>query len=159
MDISQNENRAEQVHRVMGLMMHNMRMHHMIVEKRIEGVCPGLHHSQHRLLMVLAKMGRTASQKDIAQALNVTPACVARALKSLSQKGLVVRSEGVQDGRCNEVSLSEKGAQLVQESHALFQTLDLEMYDCFTDEEIQQLQGLMERLNANLMAIEDPKSH
>lgn len=159
MDISQNENRAEQVHRVMGLTMHNMRMHHMIVEKRIEGVCPGLHHSQHRLLMVLAKMGRTASQKDIAQALNVTPACVARALKSLSQKGLVVRSEGAQDGRCNEVSLSEKGAQLVQESHALFQTLDLEMYDCFTDEEIQQLQGLMERLNANLMAIEDPKSH
>lgn len=159
MEISHNESRAEQIHRVMALTMHNMRMHHMIVEKRMEGVCPGLHHSQHRLLMVLAKMGRTASQKDIAQALNVTPACVARALKALSQKGLVTRQEGAQDGRCNEVCLSEKGAQLVEESHALFQALDLEMYDCFTDEEIQQLQGLMARLNANLMAIENPDSH
>ena len=35
------------------------------------------------------RMGRSASQKDIADALDVSPACVARTLKPLNAAGLV----------------------------------------------------------------------
>lgn len=149
-------NRAEMIHRVTGLTMHTMRLHHMIVEKRIEGLCGGIHHSQHRMLMSLAKMGRTASQKDIALAMNITPACVTRTLKSLSQSGLVERDEAARDGRRNEVCLTEEGAQIVAESRELFQKLDQEMYKGFSDEDIRQLTGLIERLNRNLSGMYAP---
>jgi len=154
MDIPNTKGRAEQIHRAMGLAMHNLRLHHMIVERRIEGVCPGIHHSQHRTLMFLSRAGKAASQKDIAQMMNVSPACVARTLKSLAQAGMIERDEALQDGRCNEVCLSGKGAEVVEESRALFQSLDLEMCAGFTDEEIMQLAGLMEKLNRNLTAME-----
>lgn len=150
MDTMESAGRAERIHRAMGLMMHAMRMHHRIVEKRIDGLCAGIHHSQHRMLMYLSKMGRAESQKDVAKVLNVTPACVARALKSLTAAGMVKRDEGAQDGRCNEVCLTEAGKKVVSESEALFQTLDLEMYAGFSDEEINTLTALMERLKANL---------
>ena len=156
MENQQEQSRAERIHLVMGQIMHNMRLHHRIVEKRMEGLCGGIHHSQHRMLMFLSKMGRTASQKDIAQAMNISPACVARTLKSLSQTGLIERVEAVKDGRCNEVCLSESGAKLVQDSHTLFQAMDTQMFEGFTDEELRQLSGLMERLNRNLMAMDVP---
>ena len=146
--------RAEQIHQAIGLAMHNLRLHHMIVERRIEGVCPGIHHSQHRTLMLLSRMGTAASQKELARKLNVTPACVARSLKSLVQSGMIERDEALQDGRCNEVCLSARGAEVVQESRQLFQELDLEMCAGFSDEEIAQLTALMEKLNKNLAAME-----
>ena len=155
MEIPDN-NRAEMIRSAMGLVMHTMRLHHRIVEKRIEGLCGGIHHSQHRMLMYLSRMGRTASQKDIAQAMNITPACVTRTLKSLSQSGMVERDEAARDGRRNEVCLTERGAQIVRESHELFQALDLEMYEGFSDEEIRQLTGLIERLNRNLSGMYAP---
>ena len=86
--------------------------------------------------------------------LNVTPACVARSLKSLAQNGMIERGEALQDGRCNEVCLSEKGSEVVQESQSLFQALDLAMCADFSDEEIAVLTSLMERLNKNLAAME-----
>lgn len=149
-----NKSRSEQIHKALGLAMHNMRLHHMIVERRIESVCPGLHHSQHRTLMFLSKMGTAASQKDLAQMMNVTPACVARSLKSLAQSGMIERDEALQDGRCNEVCLSARGAEVVQESIQLFQALDLEMCADFSDAEIAQLTALMEKLNKSLAAME-----
>ena len=156
MEIQHEQSRAGRIHRAMGLMMHNMRLHHRIVEKRMEGMCGGIHHSQHRMLMLLSKMGRTASQKDIARAMNISPACVARTLKALSRSGMVERAEAESDSRCNEVCLSQAGTQLVQDSHRLFQALDAEMYDGFTDEEIAQLTLLMEKLNRNLTGMGDP---
>ena len=41
------------------LLIHVMKQHHRIVERRVEGL--GVHHSQHRMLMRLSGMGRTAS--------------------------------------------------------------------------------------------------
>ena len=154
MEIQHEQSRAERIRHVMGMTMHNIRLHHQIVEKRVDGICNGIHHSQHRMLMCLSKLGKTASQKNIAQHMNISPACVARTLKALSQSGLVERAEAESDSRCNEVSLSETGIKLVQDSCRMFQALDLEMYADFSDEEIAQLTALMEKLNQNLADME-----
>jgi len=155
METEKCEGRAERIHHVMGMTMHNMRLHHQIVEKRMDGISDSIHHSQHRMLMYLSKMGKTASQKDIAQHMNISPACVARTLKALTSANLVERAEAENDSRCNEVCLSEAGAKLVRDSHRMFQALDAEMFEGFSDEEIALLTELMEKLNRNLTGMSD----
>ena len=117
--------REEQLHTAIDTLIHTMRLHHRIVEKRIDGI--GVHHSQHRMLMRLSHMGKTASQKDIATEMDVSPACVARTLKSLSAGGLIEKAEGL-DGRCNEISLSPLGRQVINDSLKLFREIDAEMF-------------------------------
>ena len=62
----------------------------------------------HRMLMKLSRMGRSASQKDIADALDVSPACVARTLKPLNAAGLIEKTDG-SDARRNEINISAAG--------------------------------------------------
>lgn len=143
--------RADRCKENIDVLLHVMRLHHRIVEKRIDGL--GVHHSQHRMLMRLSNMGRIESQKDIAAALDVSPACVARTLKSLSAAGLIDKSEGA-DGRCNEVSILPRGRQLIDDSLNVFRRIDLEMFEGLSDDELSTLCGLMTRLRCNLTAME-----
>ena len=92
-----------------------MRQHHRIVEKRIDGL--GVHHSQHRTLMLLSRLGEGVSQRQIAEAMDVSPACVARTLKALESAGLVDKAGGA-DGRCHEITLRPPGRQVVEDSKA-----------------------------------------
>ena len=62
------------------MQMHIGRMQHRIIEARVRRL--GIHPSQHILLMHLSQMGRFPSQTQIAQELDVSPASVARTLKS-----------------------------------------------------------------------------
>ena len=100
------DERALRIRDAIDVLIHLMRLHHRIVERRIDGL--GVHHSQHRMLMKVARLGRSASQKDIAEAMDVSPACVARTLKRLSAEGLVEKTGGA-DGRCNEIAILPAG--------------------------------------------------
>lgn len=143
--------REAQLRETIELLIHSMRLHHRIVEKRIDGL--GVHHSQHRLLMRLSRMGKSASQKDIAAALDVSPACVARMLKPLDAAGLVEKTGGA-DGRCNVVSISPGGRQLVEDSLEVFRQIDERMFEGVTGEELAALSALMKRVQANLVQME-----
>jgi len=143
--------RVEQIRLCIDALIRTMRLHHRIVEKRIDGL--GVHHSQHRLLMKLSKLGRSASQKDIAQAMDVSPACVARALKQLSGEGLVEKSEGA-DGRRNEIDLTGKGRSLVDDSLTVFRQIGEEMFSGISPGELEQLRQLLGRVHENLSEME-----
>ena len=132
-------------------LIHTMRLHHRVVERRIDGM--GVHHSQHRMLMRLSNLGRSASQKELADAMDVSPACVARMLKPLTAAGLVEKAGGA-DGRCNEISLSFAGMQLVEDSRAVFRQIGEQMFEGLTEGELQTLGGLLERLKENLTNME-----
>ena len=67
MESTPSPSRGDRTHTAIDRLVRVMRLHHRVVEKRIDGL--GVHHSQHRTLMKLSCMGRTASQKDIAEAL------------------------------------------------------------------------------------------
>ena len=132
-------------------LIHTCRLHHRVVEKRIEGL--GVHHSQHRMLMKLSRMGTTASQKNIAAAMDVSPACVARTLKSLDAAGLIDRQGGT-DGRCNAVSIRPQGQQLVDASLNVFRGIDEGMFEGFAPEELATLKSLLGRVQDNLAGME-----
>lgn len=143
--------RTARVFETIDALIHTMRLHHRIVEKRIDGL--GVHHSQHRMLMKLSRMGKSASQKEIAAALDVSPACVARMLKQLNAAGLVDKADGA-DGRCNEISVLPAGKRLVDDSLAVFRQIDREMFEGVTEEELIQLGDVLRRVRDNLARME-----
>ena len=147
----ESQERMNQIRQTIDVMIRTMHLHHRIVENRIDGL--GVHHSQHRLLMRLSKMGSSASQRELAESLDVSPACVARALKPLSAAGLVEKAEG-SDGRCNAVSVLPKGRQLVDDSLAVFRQIGSQMFDGLTEEELTTLGALMARVRNNLTEME-----
>lgn len=128
-----------------------MRLHHRIVEKRVEGC--GVHHSQHRMLMKLSRLSTSASQKELAAAMEVTPAGVARMLKALEAAGYVEKRDGA-DGRCNEISLLPAGRQVVEDSQAIFQRIGEEMFEGVSESELSALGDTLNRILNNLSNME-----
>ena len=140
--------RTQRIKADIDALIHTMRLHHRVVERRIDGM--GVHHSQHRMLMKLSSMGRIATQKDIAAAMDVSPACVARTLKPLNAAGLIEKCDGA-DARCNEISISPEGLRLVEDSLALFRRIDDEMFEGISGEELAMLGGVLKRVQVNLL--------
>lgn len=133
------------------LLVRVMRAHHRVIESRIDGL--GIHHSQHRTLFMLSRMGRTASQKDIAAAQDVSPACVARTLKALSAAGLIEKREGA-DGRCREIGILPEGQRMIDDSRKVFREIDAQMFAGLTDGDIACLTRILGRMQDNLNAME-----
>ena len=148
-------NRAALTRETIDGLIHTMRLHHRIVERRIDGL--GVHHSQHRMLMKLSCMGQGASQKDIANAMDVSPACVARMLKALNAADLVEKAEGV-DGRSNAISVTPRGSRLVQDSVAVFRQIDARMFEGVTDAELKNLNAVLRHIQDNLIDMEGRES-
>ena len=144
---SQDYDRTQRIKDDIDALIHTMRLHHRVVERRIDGM--GVHHSQHRMLMRLSDLGRSVSQRELADAIDVSPACVARMLKPLTAAGLVEKAGGV-DGRCNEISVSAAGMQLVEDSRAVFRQIGEEMFEGLTEGELQLLGALLDKLKGNL---------
>ena len=142
-------------HAAMDGLLRVMRLHRRVVEKRIDGL--GIHPSQHRMLMRLSCMGRTASQKDIAAALEVSQPCVARTLKALSAAGLISKDEG-QDGRRNEISILPEGQRLIDRSLETFRQIDREMYEGISDDALDALARTLERIHDNLCRMEQAEA-
>ena len=139
--------RASRIHAALEMMIRTMRLHRRVIERRIDGL--GVHQSQHRMLMRLSAMGRTTSQKDIARALDVSPACVARTLKALSGAGLIEKAEGA-DNRRREISILPLGQRLIDDSLKTFREVDAGMFEGISDEDILRLTGLLSRMHQNL---------
>ena len=112
----------------------------------------GLHFGHPRILFTIAHL-EGASQKEIADRLHVSPASLATSLKRLEKAGFLARSIDDQDQRVNKIELTPKGKAAVSTCHLQMQSIDRLMMSGFSDEEQNQLHGLLARLNTNLEAI------
>lgn len=110
--------------------------------------------SQHFALVWLKRMGRAASQTQLAELMQVSPASVARTLKSLDRDDYIIRSGGM-DGRCNEIAITPRGEDVLRQSSALFQDLDERSYAGFSDEDLSRLEDLLKRMLENMNRIKD----
>lgn len=128
------------------------RMHHRIIDGRIQRL--GIHPGQHIVLMHLKRMGKMASQVQIAEHLDVSPACVARTLKALESGGYITRSDCRSDSRRNEINITEKGEAIVQQSRIEMDSLDRAAFRDFSETELQSLQELLGRVLNNLSDVE-----
>lgn len=128
------------------------RMHHRIVDGRIQRL--GIHSGQHIALMHLKHTGKMASQVQIAEQLDVSPACVARTLKALECGGYIERCDCSSDSRRNEINITEKGEAIVQRSRIEMDSLDRAAFRGFSEAELQTLLMLLERVQNNLSDVE-----
>ena len=145
--------RAAQVHQAIDLLIRFSRLHHRCIEKRFENT--GLHRSQRRMLMHLSRFETMPSQRKIADDFDISPACVARTLKSLATEGYITRTGDEDDLRRNTVSITEKGLHTVSETHQTFERVDAAAFENMTAEEIEQLISLLSRVQDNLRRLEE----
>ena len=139
----------EKYRAIMGKLMAIMRDHKTIIDSYVNET--KLHKSQHRLLMVLSRMEKNISQRDLAEMLNITPAAVAVTLKKMEKMGLVNRMVAEQDNRYNQVVLTDKGKKIVKESRKIFQHVDEKMFAGFSEEELVAFEGYLNRIKENLI--------
>lgn len=136
-------------HRAVGALICDARLHHRIVERRLSGL--GVHNSQHWMLMYLARTGKIPAQKEIAEDMNMSPASVAATVKKLSQGGYIEKTGCDSDNRRNQISITPKGMQVVQQSRSYFEQIEQAMFKSLSEEQIQTLCDtlgvIMENLN------------
>ncbi len=133
------------------------RRHHQLMDQRVEDL--GLHRSQSLMLFTLSRMGRTASQKAIADRMGISPAAVARTLKSLEAEGYVEKVCG-DDGRRNEISLLPAGQARIDATHSLFRATDLAVFEGISDADVAAMTASLRRALENIARLErrdDPK--
>ena len=103
---------------------------------------------QKRILMMLAEQG-TLTQRELTEQLGVRPGSASEILAKLENAGLVARTQNEADRRTVDVSLTETGAALAEESAERHGALSEEMFACLTEEEQTTLLSLLEKLHAD----------
>lgn len=129
------------------MMIKTDHMHRAMIDCRVDTL--GIHRTQHRILMHLARHNSLPSQKELADHLNVTPAAVTGALKKMEQDGYVERTLG-QDNRFNELHITEKGRELVAKTKGIFFEADASMFEGFSDEELEMYISCLEKIQDNI---------
>ncbi|MBR2381392.1 MAG: MarR family transcriptional regulator [Clostridia bacterium] len=124
------------------------RLHWNAFERNISRM--GIHHSQHHLLMYIAKEKEVPSQKQIAECFGVTPAAVARSLKALENEGYIERACVEDDGRYKKIVITEKGRDIVEKTHQSFKEIDESVFADFSDEDIDKFNRYLDLMQSRL---------
>ncbi|HOP75205.1 MAG TPA: MarR family transcriptional regulator [Bacillota bacterium] len=114
----------------------------------------GVYQAQHRLLMEISHQPN-ASQAEIARSMDISPATIAVSLKKLEKGGYIQRVMDETDNRFNQITITEKGNRVVEQSKQIFETTEGKVLEGFTEEEKTMLSILLQKLNANLGKMED----
>ncbi len=126
------------------------RLHRKVVEQELNAT--GVYRSQHRLLMCLAKNPHI-SQKELAERQEISTSAIAVSLKKLQQGGYIQKELDQRDNRFNQICITEKGQKVVEESRNIFQRIEEEMFQGFSDEELRAFGGALDRICGNLEQI------
>lgn len=135
-------------HDIVRLLISTVRLHHGVVDGAVADM--GVHHSQHRMLMYLSKHEKLPSQKAIADVFGVSPAAVTVMLKRLERDGYISRNVTGDDNRCNEISITDKGRQTVEQSRHLFDSIDEVMFEGLDSRQLEALADTLSTIRANL---------
>ena len=102
------------------------------------------------LLEDKGREGRIAAQKELSDAMHVSPATVAVSLKSLEREGYVEKLADETDQRRKAVRLTPKGEAAIQRCVQVFEAVDQSMFEGFRPEETRQACGYLMRMLHNL---------
>ena len=123
------------------------RFHKALIDSRVREI--GIHRTQHRILMRLAKCDKLPSQKELADQLDITPAAVTLAIKEIEKEGYIKRTLG-KDTRYNEIEITDKGRALVNLTFEMFSEADRTMLSGFSEDELDVYMGFLERIESNI---------
>ena len=98
---------------------------------------------QVRILFRIASKPEGVSVKELAEVLSVTPGAVTQFIDALVEKGLVRREEDRNDRRLLRIKLTEFAHNNFKEFKTDYFASVSRVFDSLSDEEIQQLIGLL----------------
>lgn len=131
--------------------MHTNMLHRRVVEQHLNST--GVFRSQHHMLMCLND-SPGITQKELSKKLSISAAATAVSLKKLEKGGYVTKVMDEEDNRFNRIELTEKGKQVVDVSHRIFDYVDGRFFRGFSEEEVIAWCGFMERVQENLKSLE-----
>jgi DNA-binding MarR family transcriptional regulator len=141
-----NDNKKEAA---MFLVRSIQRKRRSIFEKMVEKT--GLYSSQHKMLMYLHRNnGFFHSQKDLAEKLGISPPAAAVTLKKLENQGYISRSVYADDSRINNIELTDKAKNIINQTFECFNELDEIAFSDFSDEELNNFINYLSRINDSL---------
>ncbi len=109
----------------------------------------GLYYGQ-PMILEYVKAHDKCSQKELANAVHISPASAAISLKRIEKAGFLTRVADEKDPRKNHISITQKGEKALLEFHKICNTTDKEMFKGFSEEEKKILHSLLLRLHENL---------
>ena len=124
-----------------------IRMYYSRIQSQLAEV--GLYRGQPPILMLLYK-NDGMSQKEMARALNLSPATMTVTLKRMEKAGLVLREMDEHDQRILRVHLSEKGREMCETGESRIGVVTAELLEGFTLEEQQQFNEYLGRIARNM---------
>ena len=138
---------SEKLTNAVHMMIRTNKLHRAMIDSRVKEI--GLHRTQHIILMSLARQERIPSQKELAERLDITPAAVTGALKSIEECGYIKRTLG-QDTRYNEIEITEKGRALVNLTRQMFSEADAQVFEGLTEEDLDLFVSTLEKIQTNI---------
>lgn len=124
------------------------RMEHQEAHRSLKGWFK-MHRGQTRLLALISR-NNGASQRDLAEELDVRPSSMTEMLLKLEAAGLITRKQDENDQRVMRIFLTEAGENAVRETFGAALDMAATLFGCLTAEEQSQMLMLTEKLNAAL---------
>ena len=119
-----------------------------IIDKRVSAT--QVYRGQHQVLMHIAHHPN-ASQAEIAESMEISPSALAVTLKKLEKGGYIKRSLDNLDERKKHMEMTVLGKEIVAESHKMFQEIEHQMFQGFSEEELKLLSNFMNRMVENIL--------
>lgn len=113
------------------------------------GHMDGHYSEQSRLLLLIAENDGVI-QRDLAEEMDVRPSSMTEMLGKMEKMGLVYRKQDEKDQRVMHIFLTEQGKPIAEESRKANATLTDTLFQSLTDEEIDEMLRLTEKLSACL---------
>lgn len=139
--------RKDKFKQCMHLFMKCNRLHHALVETKVSAL--GLHRSQHSMLLTINFNGNI-SQKELAKRMEISPAAVTVTLKKLEAQGFIERAQSEDDSRVNNITVTEKGRDIICQTGAIFEEVDEKTFAGFSEEELEEFLSYLRRVSSNL---------
>ena len=109
----------------------------------------GLYYTHPRILgTILYHDG--ATQKELADEMNTSPAAMSASIKRLQRAGFIGKIMDESDNRINIIKLTEKGRGVHDDTFDKTLAIDKRTLDGFSDEEIAELFDYLDRIQQNL---------
>lgn len=124
------------------------RLHRTLIEKQVAK--GSLHRTQHRLLFHIFKSEEPLSQKELAAFFEVSPAAIAVSVKKLEKGGYIKREALKDDMRFNEITVTDKGKNILFKTKALVDEVDTHMFKDFSEKELLLFCDCLEKMQKNL---------
>lgn len=109
----------------------------------------GVTRSQWSMIVTVARHPGT-TQRVIAEALEMSEASAGRLVDRLCMEGLLRRQERDDDRRARAVFLTDKATPLLEKLSDLAKESEEMIFCGFSSEELEQLQGYLDRINHNI---------